>query len=232
MQIVLNTLQTDRGDQPGSGCAAQARKREGDWPSWAGTPTPPAAGAVWARAGGPGGAEARRGPSVGAGGAGAPRSAPAPCSLLLALASPGARLPCSGRLLPGVPAWAAAPAPAFRRRLPHQGGSLPCPCPSPGAPGGGPLEQGHGSVWGSCVNVSPVLGGRGPTPPQTSPSQEGKGPGGCGPRQHAVLRGDNGDRRRFLGRTPGCRGLQNSVSEDRAHAEPHAVRWGRRVCGS
>lgn len=40
MQIVLNTLQTDSGDQPGSSCLSQKQKIKGDMQSWAQWPAP------------------------------------------------------------------------------------------------------------------------------------------------------------------------------------------------
>ena len=43
MQIVLNTLQTDSGDQPGPSCLSQKQRIKGDVRSWAGG-TPPAVG--------------------------------------------------------------------------------------------------------------------------------------------------------------------------------------------
>lgn len=41
MQIVLNTLQTDSGDQPGSSCLSQKQKMEGDARRWVGERPPP-----------------------------------------------------------------------------------------------------------------------------------------------------------------------------------------------
>lgn len=38
MQIVLKTLQTDSGDQPGSSCLSPKQKIKGDVGSWAQTP--------------------------------------------------------------------------------------------------------------------------------------------------------------------------------------------------
>lgn len=56
MQIVLNPLQTDSGDRPGSRCLSQTQKIRGDLPSWAETPAPrcglcagPGGGPRWGR---------------------------------------------------------------------------------------------------------------------------------------------------------------------------------------
>lgn len=47
MQIVLNTLQTDSGDQAGSSCLSQKQKMKGDVQSWAKWHLP----SLWAAAG-------------------------------------------------------------------------------------------------------------------------------------------------------------------------------------
>lgn len=72
MQIVLNTLQTDSGDQPGSSCLSQKQKIKGDLGSWAKKPSPSCGLCTGPGGGVPGGAETHLGFSVGGGGTWAP----------------------------------------------------------------------------------------------------------------------------------------------------------------
>lgn len=170
MQIVLNTLQTDSGDQPGSDCLSQKQKIKGAWELGPSRPLP-AVGCTQARPEGP-----RWG---GRSDAGSPLSAsyvrlfsiqPLPQPGLAPTSPPCSRAPANGYFLVFLRCSLRAPF------WPGGDTGVRDAC----APGHGYLERTTSRYLGKPRIMNAALAGWSETPPRTFPNWKAKTPNRLG----------------------------------------------------